>query len=252
MFESVINSIQSHPKIILLCAGLAIIPAGMYMWYFLKKDPEPRKVVIKTFLYGCCSVIPLAILQYFMSEFPAYNVYDIIEKNVSNQYLIFLFTFMFVGLTEEYAKHWVVKVADDHEKAFRKIADGIELSIIAALGFAFIEHIVYFFGIYQQAGFEGLIIPFIFRSIFTTLAHASFSGIYGYYYGKSHFLKSRIKRDITIMRGLISAMVFHTIFNFVLEINMVYLIVPLLALELYFIVYELRQNRNMEILMGEE
>jgi len=249
MVNSILKMLLSNPKAVMLCTVLAMIPAAVYMWYFLKKDPEPKRVVIKTFVFGCLSVIPLAIIQYFMTTHPEFDVYDLISSNFSNLYYIHIATFMFVGLTEEYAKHWVVKVADDKDKSFRKISDGIELSIIAALGFAFIEHIVYFVGIYSSEGFESLIIPFVFRSIFTTLAHCTFSGIYGYYYGKSHFLKSRIKRDLTVIRGLISAMVLHAIFNFVLEINLVIMIVPLLMLELAFILYELKQKRNSEILM---
>jgi len=237
------------PKILMICGVLAMIPIFVYMWYFLRQDPEPRRLVLKTFLYGCLSVVPLALLQVFMTNFEEWNIHQIIDSNISNRYLIYICTFIFVGVTEEYAKHWVVKVADDKEKKFRTIADGIELSIIAALGFAFIEHIVYFVSIYYNDGFEGLIVPFIFRSIFTTFAHISFSGIYGYYYGKSHFLKNAAKRNLMVLRGLLSAMILHAIYNFVLEINYTFLIVPLLAIEFWFIAHEFKKKENREILI---
>jgi RsiW-degrading membrane proteinase PrsW (M82 family) len=251
MISNILNIITEKPEVIGLSAVMAFIPVIIYMWYFLKKESEPRKIVIKTFIYGCFSVVPLMFIQYIMTQEAQYNVYDLIKENIPNIYLIHLATFMFVGLTEEYAKHWVVKVADDKDKSFRRIADGIELSIIAALGFAFIEHIVYFVQIYTQEGFSGLIVPFIFRSIFTTLAHVCFSGIYGYYYGRSHFLKSKVKKDLMVTRGLISAMVLHAIFNFVLEINLTFLIIPLLVSELGFILYEFKQSRNTEIMIPE-
>jgi len=252
MFDSIIQMFTESPKVAIACVVMAFIPAGVYMWYFLRQEPEPKRIVFKTFIYGCLSVIPLSIIQYFMSKYPVYDVNDLISKNISNIYYINLATFVFVGLTEEYAKHWVVKIADEREKSFRTVADGIEFSIIAALGFAFIEHIVYFIGIVRLEGFDGLIQPFIYRSIFTTLAHVCFSGIYGYYYGRSHFMKSAVKRDMILARGLISAMILHAIFNFVLEVNLAVIVVPLLIMELGFILYEFNQSRNREVLIPYE
>lgn len=247
-----IQELIAHPEIFVVLAFMAAIPVGLYMWFFLKNDPQPNRLVIKTFLFGCLSVVPIALMQYLFIQFDDYNVYDLIQNSVSNTFLMWTLYYMFVGITEEYAKHWVVHVADDHDRGFRRIVDGIELSIVAALGFSFVEHIFYFFSIYQQFGWDGLMGPYIVRSIITTLAHASFSGIYGYYYGKSHFTKSLWHREKIIFRGLISAMILHAIFNTLLEFNMVWPIIPMLMLELSFILYELKSKPNRYIHMTKD
>lgn len=247
-----LSQLFHNPTVLLMCALLAAIPVGVYMWVFLKEDPEPKRLIVKTFIFGCFSVLPIAIMQYIFSVYSQFDVYSLIKDNVKHIGLMWILMYLFVGATEEYFKHWVVVLADDTDKDFRTVDDGIELSIIAALGFAFIEHIVYFTMIYHRGGWEELLVPFIFRSILTTLAHAAFSGIYGYYYGKSHFMKSEWHREKTLLRGLLSAMILHGIFNTLLEFNMVYLIVPLLAGEVMFIMYELKQNQNKKIHQGQD
>jgi len=248
MFQDLLK----NPVILAICTALAFIPIVLYMWFFLKKDPEPKRLIIKTFLFGCLSVVPLAIMQYFFSKHPEYDVYSLIKGGIPIKEFMWIAMYLFVGATEEYVKHWVVVLCDGRDKGFRRIVDGIELSIIAALGFSFVEHIVYFISIYNREGWEGFLVPFIFRSILTTLAHASFSGIFGYYYGKSHFMKSAWHRDRMILRGLISAMTLHAIYNTFLEFNIVWAIVPLLMVELGFILYELQLGKNKIIHYGRD
>lgn len=247
-----LDSFLSNPSIIGLCALLASIPVAIYMWVFLKEDPEPKRLVIKTFIAGCCSVIPLLAMQYFFAQYADYDIYNLIKTNIKHVGLMWIVFYLFVGFTEEYLKHLVVVFSDDKDKAFRRVVDGIELSIVAALGFSFVEHIFYFVTIYNRGGWEELLVPFIFRSILTTLAHASFSGIYGYYYGRSHFMRSAWHRERSVLRGLISAMLLHGIFNTLLEFNMVWAITPLLFIESMFIFYELKLKKNQSIHQGRD
>jgi len=101
---------------------------------------------------------------------------------------------MIVGVIEEYMKHLSVRATDDDK--FMNIDDAIEYSIIAALGFAFIENIMYFYFIWIHQGVDALFISFIFRSIFSTFAHILFSGIYGYFYGIAHFAKPILEESV--------------------------------------------------------
>lgn len=226
------------------CTLLAAIPIAFYLWFFLKKDREPRHVIIKTFFFGCFSVIPLSLMQYFFANNPSFNVYDLIHSSISNTVLMWGIMYLFVGATEEFAKHLVVRIVDHKDRAFHRIVDGIEMSLIAALGFSFIEHIVYFIAIYHRGGWHELIVPFIFRSTLTTLAHATFSAIYGYYYGKSRFEPDLLKKNRIVTTGLVCAMILHGIFNTLLEFNIAWGIIPLLVLQLVFILNELRKEGN--------
>ncbi len=238
------DTFTKNPGVAFLCVLLAAIPIGFYLWFFLKKDREPRRVVIKTFAIGCFSVVPLSLMQYFFANNPSFNIYDMIHNNVSSAVLMWGLMYLFIGATEEYAKHLVVRIIDHKDRAFHRIVDGIEMSLIAALGFSFIEHIVYFIAIYNRGGWSELLVPFIFRATLTTLAHATFSAIYGYYYGRSRFQKDFVTKQRTVFQGLLIAMVLHGIFNTLLEFNIAWGIIPLLVLQLVFILNQLKKEGN--------
>ena len=192
---------------ILLCFLLACVPAYIWGYIFYKKQPEPRRWVALTFIAGILSVIPIMLYKFSWEFFPKLNIFlytDSMDSDLigfSNWVTIpvgVVLAFMFVGVLEEYMKHIVVKTTD--QKHLSSIDDAIEFSIIAALGFAFVENMMYFFYIWNYQGFESLFISFIFRSIFSTFAHILFSGIYGYFYGVAHFAKPIWQEEIRANR----------------------------------------------------
>lgn len=247
---------------IIFCILLACIPAYIWGYIFYKKEPEPRKMVAVTFIAGIIAVIPILFYKYLWKFFPQINVFlytnSIRDDLLGLSNLIYipagiLVTFMVVGVIEEYAKHIIVKIVDKGK--FQNIDDAIEYSIIAALGFSFIENIMYFMHIWTTQGFENLFLSFIFRSIFSTFAHILFSGIYGYFYGIAYFATPILKEEIRnkkrffftklihkiihvrsseifekekVTEGLIAAVLLHAFFNVMLEMNWTFLMVPFL------------------------
>lgn len=71
----------------------------------------------------------------------------------------------------------------------KTIGDAITFSVLAGLGFAFIENIIYFMDVYTTPGKEGstFFSVVIFRAIVLSIGHMAFSGIFGYFYGLSKF-----------------------------------------------------------------
>lgn len=154
-----------------------------------------------------------------------------------------------LAILEEYSKHLIVRLFGDHK--IRNVANAIELSIIVALSFAFLENIIYF----TNTATEGLQSAVIGRSIISMFGHIIFSAIFGYYYGISKFAKEislvksiethapalpqwlykifRFKTDNTykaqkIFEGLLFATLVHTVFNICLEYNFFYGIAAIL------------------------
>ena len=176
--------------------------------------------------------------------------------------------FLLVGMIEEYAKHLAVDATD--KGRLKNIDDAIELSIVAALGFAFVENIMYFFYIWQYQGIDTLYISFIFRSIFSTFAHILFSGIYGYYYGLAYFAEPIYQQEIKqkrgrlrkllhkvlnfdggalfaqekVTQGLFYAVVLHALFNVMLEMNFTFFMVPFLVFGYAILTYLLALKRS--------
>lgn len=150
---------------------------------------------------------------------------------------------VFLAAVEEYSKHLIVRFVDDNQ--FKSIDDALIFSVLAGLAFAFTENIFYFSANWGTSAF---LITVIVRSVLLVFAHALFSGIFGYYYGLGHFaqplLVQRIVsnpsyffqknlakllnfkseptyREQKMMQGLIIAILFHTVFNLLIQFNMV-------------------------------
>jgi len=280
--------IQGDTKMIILCFVLSLIPFFIWLWVFYHKDPEDRRLTVETVLGGMISVLPLAALQAYMLKNPAWDIFAHIKSinltgvinffGIPGQYhevfhrnMTWFLVFIAIAIMEELVKHWVVKYMDYRSKNFDSVDDGIEFSVIAALGFALVENTVYFFTILTMQGYAALLIPFIFRSLFSTLAHVFFSGVFGYHYGLAKFApeemdeKVKMGRKFFLMRffrkylhirpewifkeeevgdGLFLAMLFHAIFNFLLFLELTYLIVPYLAVGYWYLSYEMSLGRN--------
>ncbi|MFC1655887.1 PrsW family intramembrane metalloprotease [Patescibacteria group bacterium] len=262
-----------------ICVLLAFLPVIMWGYIFLKKHPEAKKLVIITFIAGMVSVAPLLAYKYLWQFFPWINAFiwtrnlnaDIL--GLSSFMLIplpILVTFMFVGVIEEVSKIISVRVVDN--KAIRSIDDAIELCIVAALGFAFIENIIYFNNIAAVRGMDQLFFPFIFRSLFSTFAHVMFSGIFGYFYGVAHFAEPILKEELRnkrhpimklfhkifhirrpvlfhhekIVEGFVIASLLHAFFNIFLEMEWAFMIIPFLAGGYATLVYLLKKKENLK------
>ncbi|MCX6807686.1 MAG: PrsW family glutamic-type intramembrane protease [Patescibacteria group bacterium] len=170
-------------KFLSLSLTLAIIPLAIWGYVFWRKHPIDRSLAVLTTIAGMMSVLPIWLYQWIFERYDHLDVFAAIKALSIDHRLIYLLTFVAVGIIEEQFKHWVVSWSVYHKKEWRGIADAIEFAVMAALGFAFIENIVYFLGIIKLEGFRALIVPFVFRSALSTFAHIFFSGVYGYHFG---------------------------------------------------------------------
>lgn len=153
--------------------------------------------------------------------------------------------FLMVGMLEEFTKHLCLRFAD--EEKINSVDDAISYAIIVALGFAFVENVMYvqnFISAVQPTG-QQFTVFFLLRSSVSVIAHVCFSAIFGYFYGLAMFshelywcevqqrrhvflqwlhrvvhLKGEVVyREEKMMEGLLLAMVLHAIFNSLLEFN---------------------------------
>lgn len=251
------NTLQIIGSVILAC-----VPAILWGRVFYKKSPESRGLTALTFFVGALSVFPILIYKFLWQFFPWMNAFKIAE-NYKDDVIGFsstlvlplsvIITFMLVGIIEENMKLISVKVVDDDE--IKNIDDSIEFFVLAALGFAFTENILYFYNIWLGQGPSNLFLPFLFRSSFSTFAHLLFSGILGYYYGIAHFANPILQEELNkkkgrfraslfktlsfgrvmffhqekIFEGLLLAIGLHALFNIFLEMKLTFMIVPFLV-----------------------
>ncbi|MCF7812100.1 PrsW family intramembrane metalloprotease [Candidatus Gracilibacteria bacterium] len=169
--------------------------------------------------------------------------------------------FVVVGMLEEFIKHLVLRFSDDEK--ILSVDDALSFAIIVALGFAFVENILYLHNFVENTNtnFQQFSLFFLLRSTVSVVAHVCFSAILGYFYGVARFSEDIYRQEVMenkhvffrfihkifhlkgetlfheekMMEGMILAMVAHAIFNSLLEFGKVYLLFPFLFLLFFFV-----------------
>ncbi len=256
---------------------LAAVPALIWGGLFYHKHPKERTLLGITFIMGAIAVLPILFYKFLWNYFPWINAFRLAD-NYTTDFIGFsnfivlplsvIMTFMIVGVIEELMKLFSVKIADKGQ--IINIDDSIELFIVAALGFSFTENILYFYNIWMGQGPSAMMMPFLFRSAFSTFAHLIFSGILGYYYGIAHFAKPILQKEIrenrslwtialhrvlgirksklfyqeNLLEGLLISIGLHAIFNIFLELKLVFMIVPYVVFGYMALNYLLSKKEN--------
>jgi len=217
----------------------ALLPSSIWLLFFLRKDahPESNRMVLRVFLYGMLAAGLAAITEFIIVlgflgpakdlAFPAFIIF-------------ILDIFIAVALVEEVAKYLVVKIGVLRSPELDEPLDIMLYMIIAALGFAALENILYLFNaslssppdincpvffshianylstIFGHA-FSGKIFYTVFltniiRFLSAVLGHALWSGTLGYFLAMSFYdPKQRVK---LLTLGLVLATSLHAAFNY--------------------------------------
>jgi len=176
---------------------ISLAPALLFMWMFLhqtRMNKAHRQLMKRTFLLGTLSIIPVYIINYLLNYFFSFDIQYFLHTSTTSSSIGYIFLgCVMIAVIEEYSKGLIVREVDWNKKTFSRVVDGIEFSVACGLGFAFAENAIYFWDIYNMVGTiqSDLMLAIIFRSTLSMLAHAVFSGIFGYYYGRAKVLSLR-------------------------------------------------------------
>jgi len=186
--------------------ALAIGPAVLIIAYVYardKYDHEPLGLLFISFLLGCVSIIPAIILE---SILPNLGL-----GMGSSMISLLIYTTFVVGFSEEFSKFFFLRIYAFRKKAFNEPFDGIMYCMMIGMGFATFENLLYIFG---QDTYELSLQIAKIRAITAVPAHASFAVLMGYYVGKAKFSKNN--RSQLILKGLMAAIIFHSLYDFFL------------------------------------
>jgi RsiW-degrading membrane proteinase PrsW (M82 family) len=193
---------------LLLCIILAPLPSIIWLAFYLRKDkhPEPNRMVLKIFLIGVLAIALAAILEQLL-----YLGLDAVRLAENMIILV-----IGLALIEEWIKYLVIKFGVLKNPEFDEPIDSMLYMIIAALGFAAAENIYLLTQISPLKIPTDKTIEFITtRFLGATFLHALASAIVGYFLAASLCVKSKIRK---IFRGfgLIVATILHSIFNYII------------------------------------
>jgi RsiW-degrading membrane proteinase PrsW (M82 family) len=182
----------------------AFLPGIFWIWYFHRQDRfdrEPLFALVKVFVLGALAVIPAIALEYPFRSF--------LQGDPGTLSALWL-SFGVVGLGEESLKLLAVYVGVYRSQAFDEPLDGIVYAVTGGVGFSVVENVLYI----SAFGLE--VAPL--RAVVASLAHASFSGISGYYLGRAKF-SDHAFREASV--GLLWAALLHGIYDFILITQLV-------------------------------
>lgn len=195
---------------------LAISPPLFIIYKIYKLDKyekEPLKEIIITFILGCLTVIPVLIVSPVINDLLLipYTFVDFLGSGLigESEMKTIIYTFIGIALVEEFFKFLVLTKYSFNRACFNEPMDGIVYGVIASMGFAFVENIIYVY-VYTDQSYSVAIL----RMFSAIPAHALMGVIMGYYVGKAKF--DIQNRKILMLKGLLGAILLHGAYDYFL------------------------------------
>lgn len=175
-----------------------ILPAILWLLFWLREDkkrPEPRGLIISTFVLGMIAVVVTLPLEKAMVPYFTGTV------------LIIAWS-----LIEEVLKFFAAFFGGLKRRAYDEPIDAMIYLITAALGFAALENVLFLFGPINEGNVLLSIVTGNVRFIGATLLHTVTSAIVGIALALS-FYKSLTVKIVSAIVGIVLAIFLHTLFN---------------------------------------
>lgn len=186
---------------------MAVFPALLFVCYYYKQDKnssEPKGLVMTVFILGIFSSFAVSLLENLVSQASVIFQWSPFFYN-------FFEAFIVAGLCEEYIKLLIVINYVYRKPIFNEVMDGIVYTIVASLGFACMENVLYVMGDTWHTA--------IARGFTAVPLHAVCSGMMGYYIGRAKFAATRQEEKFLIYKGLWQAVMIHGLYDFLLFIS---------------------------------
>ncbi len=179
-----------------LLAG--ILPSLVWLWFWIREDshPEPKWLIVVTFLGGFLAVIASIFAERYVAGF---------SLNASVQYTIW------AGV-EEVCKFLAIAIIALNSDFNDEPIDAMIYCVIGALGFAALENAFFLFQPIMGGAISESIITGNMRFIGATLVHVVSSASIGFALGYV-FYRGYFAKIIAIIVGLITAITLHSAFN---------------------------------------
>lgn len=218
---------------LLLLAILPIIILGLYI-YNKDIEKEPKLLLFKLFGSGVLSSIFVFLLSYVISE--VFISFDI-DLNKIDYFNYFIYSFIFVALIEEGCKWLSTIFIGYNSKYFDESFDIIVYSSFVALGFAFLENIMYVFNYGVSAA--------ILRALISVPGHLLFGIMMGYYMLLSKLSKNKTKKRKYMIYSFLFPFLLHGLYDYLLLLKNTYVLIILFILLFMFFVFNYIKVREV-------
>ncbi len=175
-----------------------ILPSLVWLWFWVREDihPEPRWLILITFLGGFLAVIASIFAERYVAGF---------QLETSLQYTLW------AGV-EEVFKFLAIAVIALNSDFNDEPIDAMIYCVVGALGFAALENAFFLFQPIMGGAIAESIITGNMRFIGATLVHLVSSASVGFALGYV-FYKGYFAKIIATVIGLVTAITLHSAFN---------------------------------------
>lgn len=192
-----------------------IIPTIIWLWYWLNQDsknPEPKKLLFASFVFGMMTVPVAGFLHWFINIL-ILGTADFDLKNLFfNNYYYAIIVLILWSTIEEVLKYVAAHFGGLMHKSNNEPIDPVIYMMTAALGFSALENTLYLYSLISNSNIIGAIIVGNTRFIGATLLHVACSGLIGVFMAFSFYKNAKIQLRY-LFTGFVFAITLHTIFN---------------------------------------
>jgi len=184
--------------------AIAVAPAVALFLFFYFRDRyrrEPVGVMLVTFGLGAAALVPAAMTSLSLQRLTGWR------SSTPSLLHAFLGAMLIVGLVEEGAKFLVVRFYAYNRPEFDEPYDGIMYSVMAALGFATLENVIYVFSNGAGTG--------VMRALLAMPSHAFDGVLMGYFLGEAKFARSDRVANWLSALGFGLGVVAHGLYDFI-------------------------------------
>jgi len=206
-----VNSFFKMDYTIIIYIIFGLLPSLIWLFYYLRKDlhPEPKKMILKIFLWGAVITLPVFFIQIGLAKLLDGVSVGMLARNI-------IYWFIIIACSEELFKYLVVRIKVISSPNLDEPLDIMLYMVVAALGFAAVENVLYLVSPVGQMTLNQiidrtLIIAFI-RFIGATFLHTLCSAVIGYAIAIS--LYDQKNKLAEAGSGIIIAVALHGLYNF--------------------------------------
>ena len=215
----------------------ATIPAILILFYVYKQDkfPEPRQIVIKTFLFGCAITLAVKLL------IPVFDDYS--HKYFTGETYYFFDAFIRAAFLEELFKLFVLVFYCSRKTEFDEPMDGLVYGVAASLGYAAYENIEYVLYTYNEPSFH---LAYV-RALSAVPMHALVGVVMGFLITQSIFEKKH--NYLNLFMALSIPVLIHGFYNYIYSTSLIsnYMATVLLFVLFLRAIYMFRDLKKKQI-----
>ena len=211
---------------------LACLPSIIFLFIIYKIDKynkEPISLLIGLFLMGIVVIIPAIFMERLL-----------LSMNFFQGFIgLAVEAFLIIALTEEFLKRLAVKLAAYKSKEYDERLDGIIYCVVASLGFATLENIMY---VLQYSADS----PYIWltRALLSVPAHMLFGITMGYYLSMAKFCNNPALSKKYARYSLWLPVFFHGLYDFFALSGNTLFALLLLPLMIYLWIFNIKRLKK--------